>query len=162
MTLISNPLGAHRTVTTFVANADSRGEALIQPEVTRELRAAAAVTVGQVLQYTAPTATVPLSVEPMATASAAVFFAGVALNNAAAGEMVHLVPPGGGIVRVRTGDVTTQLGDRLVKPGSTAGVGTIVDQSGALAATDVIGTVLGIVVGNDDGTFTPVDLARSF
>lgn len=156
MTLISNPQGAHRTVTTFVAGQDDGGEALIQPAVTQAYRANEAIVRGQVCAWVAPTASVPLSVKPMATADNSLLFAGVALDNADAGQSVQLAQLGHALVR--TGDVTTQLGHYLVKPASTAGVGTLV--SDALDATDVVGAVLGVVLGSDDGTFTPVYLTR--
>ena len=154
--LIKNSLGAFRTVTTFVAGQDAFGEPLHQPSVVQEYRANAAVTRGQCVQWVAPTASQIISVEPMATASAALIFAGVALNDAAAGEVVQVAQQGH--VLVNTGDVTTSLGQYLIKPGTTAGVGTL--SSTAIDATTVAGTILGIVVGNDDGVFTPVYLNR--
>jgi hypothetical protein len=154
--LISNPFGAHRQVTTFVAGQDADGEPFHQPNAISEYRANAAITRGQLVQWVAPTASLPLSVTPMATASAAILFAGVALNDAATGEAVQVVQHGH--VLVRTGDVTTSLGEYLVKPGTTAGIGTL--SATAIDATTVAGTILGVVVGNDDGTFTPVFLNR--
>jgi hypothetical protein len=154
MTLISNPFGAHRTVTTFVAGQDRDGEQLFQPTPVTEYRAAAAILRGQVCEWVAPTATVPLSAQPMATASSNLLYAGVALDNAEVGEVVKLVTHGHAIVR--TGDVTTALGQYLVKPGTTAGLGTV--SATAIDAATVSGTILGVVVGNDDGTFTPVFL----
>jgi hypothetical protein len=153
---ISNPFGAHRRVTTFVAGQDAEGEPFYQPNIIQEYRANASVTRGQLVQWVAPTATVPLSVTPMATASSALIFAGVALNDATAGETVQVAQHGH--VLVNTGDITTSLGEYLVKPATTAGVGTV--SSTAIDATTVVGSTLGIVVGNDDGTFTPVFLNR--
>ena len=153
---ISNPFGAHRRVTTFVAGQDADGEPFYQANASQEYRANAAITRGQLVQWVAPTASVPLSVTPMATASSALIFAGVALNDAAIGETVQVAQHGH--VLVNTGDVTTALGEYLVKPGTTAGIGTL--SSTAVDATTVVGSLLGIVVGNDDGTFTPVFLNR--
>jgi hypothetical protein len=154
--LISNPFGAHRTVTTFVADQDAGGECLHQPIGVTEFRAAAAVTRGQVLEFVAPTASVPISVQPMATASDQLLYAGVALDAADVGQTVQVARHG--VALVRTGDITTQLGEYLLKPATTAGVGTVA--STAIAAATVQGTVLGVVLGNDDGTFTPVFLDR--
>jgi hypothetical protein len=156
MTLLTNPLGAHRQVTTFVAGQDADGEPFHQPTAITTYRANAAILRGQVVQFVAPTASVPLSVAPMATASSALIYAGVALDNAAAGETVQVAQAGH--VLVRTGDVTTSLGEYLVKPGSTAGIGSL--SSTAIDGTTVAGSILGVVVGNDDGTFTPVFLTR--
>lgn len=151
MTLIKNSLGAHRTVSDFQTGRDVDGEVIFQPAIIEEYRANAAVAVGDVLHYVAATATVPLSVAPMATASSVLIFAGIALNAAAVGEIVQVVTYGHAIVR--TGDVTTGLGQYLLKPATTAGVA--VTSNTAIDATTVAGTVIGIVLGPDDGTFTP-------
>lgn len=153
---INNPFGAHRPVTTFVAGQDANGEPFHLPNSVQEYRANAAIQRGEIVQWVAPSASAPLSVTPMATASSQLIFAGVALNDAQTGETVQVAQHGHALVR--TGDVTTALGEYLLKPSTTAGVG--VTASTAVDATTVAGTILGIVVGNDDGTFTPVFLTR--
>jgi hypothetical protein len=153
---ISNPFGAHVPVTTFASGVDADGQPFYQPSAIQEYRANAAVARGDVVQWVAATASVPLSVAAMATASSALIFAGVALNSAATGETVQVAQHGH--VLVRTGDITTALGEYLLKPSTTAGVG--VTSNTAIDATTVAGSILGVVVGNDDGTFTPVFLTR--
>jgi hypothetical protein len=154
---IQNPFGAHRQVTTFASGVDVLGEPFHAPAVTQEYRANAAITLGQVVEFVYGTATVPLSVQPMATASSQMRFAGVALNAAAAGEVVQVCTHGHCLVNV--GATATAIDSYLLKPATTAGVGTVA--STAVDATTVTGTILGTFVGANDGTtFSPVFLHR--
>lgn len=154
---IQNPFGAHRQVTTFASGVDVFGEPFHTPAVVQEYRANAAVTRGQVVEFVYGTTTVPLSVQPMATASSQIRFAGVALNDAATGETVQVCTHGHCLVNV--GATATAIDSYLVKPATTAGVGTVA--SAAPDATTVAGTILGTFVGANDGTtFSPVFISR--
>ncbi len=156
MTLISNGLGAHRKVTTFVSGRDDGGEAIHQPGVHQEYRANAAVAFGEVVNFVAGTASVSLSVTPMAAATANQLYAGVAMNGAAAGEIVKVAQFGHAIVK--TGDVTTELGEYILNPTTTTGVA--VTAATAIDATTIAGTILGTVTGTETDGFTPVFLKQ--
>jgi len=154
---IQNPFGAHRQVTTFASGVDTFGEPFHAPAVVQEYRANAAITLGQVVEFVYGTSTVPLSVQPMATASSQMRFAGVALNAAAAGEVVQVCTHGHCLVNV--GATATAIDSYLLKPATTAGVGTVA--STAADATTVAGTILGVFVGSNDGTtFSPAFINR--
>jgi hypothetical protein len=155
--IIQNPFGAHRAVTTYASGVDSNGEPFYPSAVTQEYRANAAITAGQVVEFVYGTSTVPLSVQPMATATSHVRFAGVALAAAAAGDVVQVCTHGHCLVNV--GATATAIDSYLLKPATTAGVGTVA--STAIDATTVAGTILGTFVGTNDGaTFSPVFINR--
>lgn len=155
MTLISNAYGAFRKVTSFLNGKDDGGEPFFQPTAITQYRASAAVSAGDVLEFVIATASVPLSVQKMVTTTSQLKFAGVALNNAAAGENVLVAQHG--YVMVNFGATTTSF-NYLLKPATTNGVGT--EGSAAPDATTVAGTILGIIVGTGDGTYSPVHLTR--
>lgn len=96
--IIANPNGAHRTITTYVSGRDADGIPLvIGNQEVESFRAAATILQGQALMFVAPTATVPMTVTPMTAAASAATpwrFAGVALDNAVAGEQIKLVATG--------------------------------------------------------------------
>jgi hypothetical protein len=98
MTIIANPNSAHRTVSTYISGRDADGIPLVVGnQVVESWQAAAAVSQGQALCFLAPTATVPLTVTPMTAALSASHpwtFAGAALEDAAAGEMVRVCAEG--------------------------------------------------------------------
>jgi hypothetical protein len=154
---IQNPFGAHRQVTTFASGVDSFGEPFHTASTVQEYRCNATITRGQVVEYVYGTASVPLSVQPMATASSHVRFAGVALNDAVAGEVVQVCTHGHCLVNV--GANATAIDSYFVKPATTAGVATT--GSSAPDATTVTGTILGVFVGANDGTtFSPAFITR--
>lgn len=154
MFLIHNSQGAHRTVPTFATDQDDGGESLHQPTAITEYRANAAIVVGQVLSWVAGTTAVPMSVTPMATATDALRFAGVAINAAAIGETVQVAQLGHVLVLASTG--TPAFGEYLTKPAVTAGLG--VNTATVVDATTVTGSVFGVFV----GTKTAANLAPVF
>lgn len=157
MFLISNSQGAHRVVSTFVTDQDDGGEALHQPTGITEYRANAAISVGQVVSFVAGTATVPLSVKPMATGDSVLIFAGIAQNSAIAGETVQVAQVGHALLAIGAG--TPAFGEYLTKPAVTAGLG--VNTATAIDATTVAGTVLGVFVGTKAASnLAPVFLTR--
>lgn len=94
---ITNPAGAHRTITSFIDGADADGNWLDLPRTVDVYRANATIVEGQALMFIAPTATVTVSVSPMTAAIAvsdAWTFAGVAMEAAAAGDYVRVVSRG--------------------------------------------------------------------
>ena len=96
--VLSNPNGAHTTISTYVTGRDADGiPQVIGRQVVDTHRADATILQGQALMYVAPSATVPLSVTPMTAAvvtSDPWRFAGVALEGAVAGENVKYCSQG--------------------------------------------------------------------
>ena len=123
-TILANPNGAHRTITTYVTGRDADGIPLvIGNQEVEPWRANAAILAGQALMFVAPTATVPMSVTPMTaavTASDPWRFAGVALEGAAAGEQVRVLAKGFGEILFDTSS-TAAAYSVLVAPGTTTG-----------------------------------------
>lgn len=103
------------------------------------LRANAAITRGQALEFVVPTLTLPLSVTPMLAASGVHLFAGVAIESAAAGEDVPFVRRGQVIAFTDDSD-TPAFGQVLLKPDATTG------QFATAAAAATLQNVLGLVL----------------
>lgn len=139
--MITNPLAAHREVTDYTTGIDSEGGELDYGNIVRTFRADAAIARGEVVNWVAPTTTAPLSVTPMAAATADNLKAGVALEAAAAGEQVDICVNGYCFVDVAA--ETAAFGSVLTVPGTTTGKGEI----GAVAAFD---NVIGITLGAKD------------
>lgn len=153
---LSNPNAAHRTVTTFLSGRDADGIPLNYPQHQIESwRANAAVSRGQALNFVAPTATVPISVTPMAAATADHLFAGAALEDAAVGEMVAVCASGFCEILHDAAD-TAAFGDPITIPDTTTG-----RFARGTAETDEVATV-GIGYGTEIGTdFSLARIERS-
>jgi hypothetical protein len=143
-----NPRAAFTNVTTFVSGVDANGIEIPYGRLELAYRANAAISVGQVVSFVAPTATVPLSVTPMTTATSQTLFAGIALEAAAAGGTVRVCTRGHCLVLANA--QTPAAGQFIRVPGTTTGEPTI--SATAIDATTVVGTILGVVFGVKDAT----------
>lgn len=157
--MITNPLGAHVTVTdysTAVGYTDD-GQLIHHPALQTEFRANAAVTKGDFVEFVAATSSVPLSVTPMpSTGAEEKLFAGVALADAAAGDAVRVALPGS-VAPARVD--TSAAAENVCKiPDTTAGVSAT--SAVALAATDVVGDVLGVCLSADASGVALVKIAQ--
>jgi hypothetical protein len=139
---ITNPLGAHQTVTDFTTGVDRDGQLIHYSFNSVPIRANAAIGKGEVLSWVAPTTTVPLSVTPMAAATVGSLFAGVAAKAAAAGAVVEVILPHS-VALVDCGASTIAAGTVIVKPTTTGKA----LNSAALDATTIAGTVIGVALG---------------
>jgi len=139
---LANPLGANQTITTFVSGLDVDNMEVTYWQEVCSMRAAAAITRGQVLIYVAPTATTPPSVTPMLSGSPGRLFAGVALAGAIAGATVKLATRG--FVRANMTTAGAAADEALVQPSAT---GAFVAAAAVFDATTVVGATFGTVVG---------------
>lgn len=149
---ITNPTGAHKTVTDFRLFKSADGEDVSLPSAQAEpFRANAAILRGEVLMWVVPTASVPLSVTPMTAAAADNLFAGIALEAAAAGEQVFVCTKGGCFVDV--GAETPAFGNPITSPATTTGKAEI---GATFDATLVVGSFIGTALGaKDANNLTP-------
>lgn len=146
---LTNPFGAHKTVTDFRTFKDASGEDVALPaSVVEVFRANAAIAKGEVVMWVVPTATVPLSVTPMTAAAADNLFAGVATAAVAAGGQAAIVRRGGCFVDVAA--ETTAFGTTLEAPGTTTGKAEVA--AAEPTATTVVGTVIGLALAAKDAT----------
>ena len=152
--MITNPAGAFKTVTTFLSGQDSSGDDLqVGLGITYSLRADAAITRGQALMFVAPTATVPLSVTPFTAAADEQIFAGAALHAAAAGDQVEVVREGFCTVKFDTGS-TAAFGSVFKQPVTATGDFEIIaDPVGGADQPPVLGLCLGTEIGTSDTCF---------
>ena len=139
---ISNPNGAFKTVADFRLPVSDEGELVVPEQEVTTYRANAAVAIGQALMWVAPTATVPVSVSPMTSAIDKRFFAGVALEAAAAGEDVLVGIEGHFLISV--GATTPAASNFVIAPDATTGV------FGTDATPDATDSLLGINWGVKD------------
>lgn len=146
-TLITNPTGALRTVSDYRTFRADDGSAMeFGKGETYAARAAVAITAGQALEFTVPTATVPMTVTPMATATDQSLFAGIALEDAAAGTTVPFMRRG--FAHVFTDDSDTPaFGQHLLKPNATAGQCATADVALAADGLPILGLVLSAEAG---------------
>jgi len=148
---LSNPNGAHVTITTYVSGRDENGiPQVLGNQDIESWRANAAVAQGEALMVVAPTATVPISVTPMTAVIASSHpwrFWGIAMEDAAAGEQVRVCAQGVCEVKFDAAD-TAAAYSVLQAPDTTTGRCAIATAS----ADDVlaIGVVLGIESGTSD------------
>ena len=123
-TILANPNGAHRTITTYVTGRDADGIPLvIGNQEVEPWRASAAILAGQALMFVAPTTTAPMTVVAMTaavTASDPWRFAGAALEGASSGDMVKVLVKGFGEILFDTSD-TAAAYSVLQAPGTTTG-----------------------------------------
>lgn len=148
-TILSNPNGAHVVVSDYRTGRDADGIPIVVNNQTIESwRADAAILAGQALMFVAPTATVPISVSPMTAAISGTdpwTFAGVALEGAAAGDMVRVGTAGVFEILFDTSD-TAAFASIINLPGTTTGEFDI-----ALAPVDDV-TSVGLCFGPEIGT----------
>jgi hypothetical protein len=141
---ITNPTGAFRTTSDFIDGWDAAGELSLIDQRVVEVRADAAVTVGQALMIVAPTATVPVSVTPMTAAVTGTHgwrYYGAALTAGAAGDVIQVIRSGIARVRIDAAD-TAAAYSLLLAPDTTTGRHAI--KTAAAAGDIVVGQVLGI------------------
>ena len=143
-----NPVGAFRTVTTYVSGVDASGVEIPYGKEVNSFRANAAIAKGEAVMWVVPTATVPVSVTPMTTAGDARLFAGIANEAAAAGEQCQIVTSG--MCLVYANAQTVAAGDVVLKPGTNAGEASFTSTDPD--ASTVVGTVLGVAMGVKDST----------
>lgn len=155
ITQITNPDGAYQTVTDFRTGQASDGSAIQYGQTEcYVIRANATIARGEALSIVAPTATVPVSVTPMAAATAVHLYLGAAQHDAVAGEPVLVVRRGFAVVRTEAADAPA-AGEVLRCPDTTTGR---FAASGALGAGgEVAGTVLGPEIGTTDFAFVFLD-----
>jgi hypothetical protein len=139
MSIISNPNGAHLTVTDFATGLDAVGNELVfSNQKINSYAAGSAIVKGQALMAVAPTATAGLTVIPMTAAvgapNADVWrFVGVALEAGAANDQIRVGECG--IFRVlHDASFDPAVYDLLCVPGTSTGdfdgvAGTPVDDS---------------------------------
>lgn len=144
---LTNPFGAHKTVTDYRTGRTADGEELAYGNIRNIYRADAAIAKGEVVMWVAPTATVPLSVTPMTAAAANNLFAGIAQNAAAAGARVTVVENGHCLVDVAA--ETAAFGSVVTAPATTTGKAEI---GATFDATLVVGSYIGTALGAKDSS----------
>lgn len=145
---IQNPSGAHQTISTFVSGVADDGTEIEYGSTVRSYRANAAVVRGDALSWVVPTATVPLSVKPMATTDDPRSFAGVAQEGKAAGGYVRVVTEGHALLRAAAGSPAAN--DVVTVPAVTAGLA--VWSATDPDATTIAGTQIGYALGIKNAT----------
>jgi hypothetical protein len=138
--MITNPQSKLKAVTDYRDGKTSSGELLSYGGSYEPFRANATITKGQALIFVVPTATVPLSVTPEATASELWYFAGYAMHGASAGQTVMVCQHGHCEVLVYDTTVVT-IGDRLIKDGTNAAYGA--QSASAIGTSDLPGNSRG-------------------
>ena len=97
-TILANPNGAHRTITSYVTGRDADGfPVIIGNQEIESWQAGGTILAGQALMFVAPTTTAPMTVVAMTaaiTASDPWRFAGVAMEGASSGDMVRVCSQG--------------------------------------------------------------------
>lgn len=142
--LIVNPSGALGAgVTDYRTGQDVNGHDLHQGQgEVYSFRADATILKGQALGWVVPTATVPLSVTPMAAATSALLYAGAAGDGAAVGETVTVIRRGVAVVRI--GADAPAGGNGLLSPDTTTGE---FEAGAAAVGNQIVGVVLGPEIG---------------
>lgn len=141
---IPNPQFSSNPMSTTLVGRDSVGQ--IQTSGSERyitIRANVAVAKGQACSFNiAPVIGTPISVGLMAVADEGPTFAGIAVNSVAAGGQVFLCTDG--FCDVFVNAQTAAFGEKLLKPAANAGEPT--RSAAAAAATDLLGTILGVVM----------------
>lgn len=151
----TNTQGALRTYADFTTWLDAdgifHGEDWYQDVI--PYRANTTIAAGDAVMFVAPTATVPLSVTPLSTTAGEAYrFVGIAKESATAGQQCDIVVAG--VVQVNIGSQTVAFGDMCTSPATgAAGVPTRVAQA-SVAATHIIGTMIGTYLSANDITGT--------
>lgn len=150
ITELGNPSGAFQKTTTYVSGVDDEFQMHEYGTFYLTLRANAAVVKGAGVSWVAPTATVPVSVTPMPTASTDLDFAGVAMDAAsAAGQYIRVCILG--FCLVNAAALTFAAGEYLANPSATAGE-LVNTAAPTFDAALVTGTILGRVFGVKNAT----------
>lgn len=143
---LPNPAGAFTKTTTYVSGVDDEGQPHAYGCLYVTLRANAAVTRGHGLGWVDPTASVPVSVTPMAVAGTDLDFAGVAMEAAsAAGAYIRCCILGFCLVWMNA--QTPAAGEILVNPTTTAGElirAADPTHDATLVAASILGRVFGV------------------
>lgn len=146
---LTNPLGGgsmSATVSDYRTGRDAEGNAIaVADRIVLNLRANAAIAVGDLVAFVVPTASVPLSVKQAVNGDQSPMKVGVALAAASAGQVVPVCFFGPCFVKVGSG---TPAAGNWASPSSTAGEVTV--NSSAPDATTVAGTILGVFTGTKD------------
>lgn len=149
-----NP-GRGRRVTDYTTHKDGDGFPIEYPKQTTVATLAAAVSAGDVLMYVIPTTTQPLRVTKMALvgsdANAVLKFAGIALEDGAAGDDIVVCTGGVCLVNVDSTAASFALGDVAIAPTTTTGKAGRV-AVGSWAATNIAGTAFGSYLGPGSST----------
>jgi hypothetical protein len=146
-TLLTNPVGAFRTVSDFRTGRDASGFKLdfASTEILGDGIANGAIAVGDIVVRVVPTATQGLRYAKGGATPGGWTVAGVALSKAAAaGNAVQIATRGFALVNVGAG--TPAAGD-VATVGATAGQAGVIVAGTGVAATDVAGSILGEFLG---------------
>lgn len=108
--------------------------------------AAATITKGQALEFVAPTATLPLRVQPMLAATSALLYAGCAQDGALTGESVNVIRRGVAIVKFASAD-TPAFGTALLSPDTNTGD---YEANAAAVGNQIVGVCLAVEIGTTD------------
>lgn len=149
---ITNPSGAHKTVTDFVTYKAADGSDLQYGQTVEEFVASDAILANDWVAFVAAATAAPLKVEKLdvSDAQAANLCAGVALEGAAAGEIVRVCREG--ITLCNIGDTgAIAAGDVAIKHATADGCSGVTAFA-AVDATTILGTVLGVYLGPEVGT----------
>jgi len=141
--------GGFQPTTTFVSGVDSEGAPHEYGNLYATYRCNAAVARGDMVSWVNPTASLPVSVTPMPTASSSFDFAGVAMEAKAAGQYVRVCITGFCLVDMVS--QTAAAGEVITKPATTAGKA-VRAAAPTLDATTVVTTILGRVFGIKNAT----------
>lgn len=140
-----NPAAAFSIPADYTTWKDKDSRVIEYPQMVVPFQANAAIIIGAVTEFVAPTTTTPLRAKTFANADLGHQAIGVAISAAtAAGAFVNVVI--GGFCLVNVGAATPAFGNLAVKSG-TDGQAAV---SGTVDATLVVGTVLGTFLGAKD------------
>ena len=143
--LLTNPSAAFAIPSDYTTWKDKDSRPIVYPQQVETFESNAAFSVGDVVEFVAPTTTTPLRVKKFANADLGHFAVGVALQAAtAAGQKIQVCVWGFCLVNV--GSATPAATNLAVKSG-TDGQAAV---SGTVDATLVVGTVLGTFLGAKD------------
>jgi hypothetical protein len=150
--LLSNPIGAFKTVTDFRTGKDADGQPLEMYAEVVDGIADSTLAVGQLVVRIVPTATQPMRIGKAAGTGGGVHptafnVAGVCIKAATAGQPTQYVKYGFCLVNVANG--TPAIGDMGV-PSATQGVVDAVALATGIAATTFAGNILGQFLGTKD------------
>lgn len=149
---ITNPAGAHKTVTDFRTGKDADGFTLDWYSETVDAIANGTIAVGDLLTLVVPTSTVPMRVNKVAAGAAGTFLGGYTIvgicsKAAVAGGPTQFVKYGFCLVQVGAG--TPAIGDMGVLSATAGQVDVIVAATGIVAGT-FVSNVAGEFLGTKD------------
>lgn len=153
-TTLYNP-GRGRRVTDYTTHVDGEGFDIEYPRLVSTVTLSASVSKGDVLIYVIPTTTQPLRATKMTVvgtdANAVQKFAGIAMEDGAAGEDITVCIGGPCLVNVDATAASYALGDVAIAPTTTAGTAGRVAVA-SWAATNIAGTAFGNYLGPGSST----------